>query len=114
VLHYRLDITIHIACIQQHCCVPLYYKEEEVAEVSESKAQPASSTEKSPKPKPLVEDPDGKLQHYYEAIVEKVPPEVAHIVVWEGAAKNRKIMSTMNDIVDEESNFLVINTEYSN
>ena len=54
------------------------------------------------------------MQHYYEAIVEKVPPEVAHIVVWEGAAKNRKIMSTMNDIVDEESNFLVMNTEYSN
>ena len=64
-LHYRLDITIHIACIQQHGCVPLYYyKEEEVAEVSESKAQPESSTEKSPKPtreKPLVEDPDGKV-----------------------------------------------------
>ena len=45
--------------------------------------------------------------------MEKVPLEVAHIVVWEGAAKNRKIMSSINDIVDEES-YLVMNTQYSN
>ena len=48
-----------------------------------------------------------QLHHYYEVLVEKVPLEVAHIVVWEGAAKNRKIKTHISDIVDENS-YLVI------
>jgi hypothetical protein len=74
--------------------------------VSESPKAAQPVKEQPPKraaEKPTVSDPDGKLQHYYEAIAERVSAEAAHVVVWEGAAKNRKIRSSLSVLVDEES-----------
>ena len=31
---------------------------------------------------------DTELQHYYEVLAEKLSADIAHTVVWEGAAKN--------------------------
>ena len=44
-----------------------------------------------------------QLQHYYDVIAEKVSAEVAYVVVWEGAAGNKRIESGLGDIVDEDS-----------
>lgn len=43
-----------------------------------------------------------QLQHYYNVMSEKVSKEVAQIVVWEGAVKNRKIKAGLSDLVDED------------
>lgn len=52
-----------------------------------------------------------QLQHYYDVIAEKVGAEVAEIVVWEGAAKNNKIKSSLEDLVYEESYLVNITSD---
>ena len=44
-----------------------------------------------------------QLQFYYETVAEKVSPDVALVVVWEGAVKHAKIKSSLSDVMDEES-----------
>ena len=48
-----------------------------------------------------------KLQHYYEVVEERVSAEVARVVVWEGAARNSTIESSLSSILDEDSDFIV-------
>ena len=38
---------------------------------------------------------DTKLQHYYEVLAEKLSADIAHTVVWEGAAKNQDVRRTL-------------------
>ena len=45
-----------------------------------------------------------QLQHYYEVIAEKMSaPDVAYVMVWEGAVKNKRIERDLGEIVDDDS-----------
>ena len=38
---------------------------------------------------------DTELQHYYEVLAEKLSADIAHTVVWEGAAKNQDVKNDL-------------------
>ena len=52
---------------------------------------------------------DTKLQHYYEVLAKKLSADIAHTVVWEGAAKNQDVKRVL-DILDEFGSMVCMNT----
>ena len=52
---------------------------------------------------------DTELQHYYEVLAEKLSADIAHTVVWEGAAKNQDVKRVL-DFLDAFGHMVCMNT----